>query len=172
MSLLPYMVDDLQDVPKIRPDMGWELQRCDWLHTPFHHLFNSLHPFGHTNRGYNKKSYIGKDGFQVCLDVKHFVPDDITVQVVDNFIIIDAQHEEKQDDHGYIFRHFQRRYRLPKEFNSEDVVSKISSDGILTVSAPRATEGSNIRLLQIQHIGPVRLNSVDKAEVAAANGVK
>lgn len=166
------MVDDLQDVPKIRPDMGWELQRSHWLHAPFHHFLNSLQPFGDMNHSYKKKTFVGKDGFQVCLDVKHFTPDDITVKVVDDSIIIDAQHEEKQDDHGYIFRHFQRRYPLPKGFNSEDVVSNISSDGILTVSAPRASERSKVRLLQIQHIGPVRLNSIDKTEVANANGVK
>ncbi|KAJ6640738.1 Protein lethal(2)essential for life, partial [Pseudolycoriella hygida] len=48
------------------------------------------------------KSTIGKDGFQVCLDVQQFAPNEISVKTVDNDIVVEAKHEERQDEHGYI----------------------------------------------------------------------
>lgn len=110
------------------------------------------------------KSSIGKDGFQVSMDVQQFAPNEITVKTVDNTIVVEASHEERQDEHGYISRQFKRRYTLPKGFNVKDVVTQLSSDGILTVKAPpeKTVDQGNVRVLQIQQTGPARLNSGNK----------
>jgi len=111
------------------------------------------------------KSTIGKDGFQVCLDVQQFAPNEISVKTVDNSIIVEAKHEERQDEHGYVSRQFARRYTLPEGFNIKDVVTQLSSDGILTIKAPpepKALEKENVRVLQIQQTGPARLNTANK----------
>jgi len=111
------------------------------------------------------KTTIGKDGFQVSVDVQQFAPNEITVKTVDNTIVVEAKHEERQDEHGYISRQFTRRYALPKGFNIKDVVTQLSSDGILTVKAPpeaKALDQGNVRVLQIQQTGPARLNSGNK----------
>ncbi|XP_037045375.1 heat shock protein 27-like [Bradysia coprophila] len=111
------------------------------------------------------KSSIGKDGFQVCMDVQQFAPNEISVKTVDNTIVVEAKHEERQDEHGYISRQFKRRYALPKGFNIKDVVTQLSSDGILTIKAPpevKAVDEGNVRVLQIQQTGPARLNSGNK----------
>lgn len=116
--------------------------------------------------GLEKKSQIGKDGWQVCLDVHHFAPNEISVKTAENFIIVEAKHEEREDEHGYISRQFCRRYQLPEGFKADEVVSTISSDGILTVRAPPiapAVEGPKVRHVQIQQTGPARL-SVNKNE--------
>ncbi|XP_055297200.1 heat shock protein 23-like [Sitodiplosis mosellana] len=108
----------------------------------------------------SSKSFVGKDGFQVSLDVQYFQPNEINVRTENNQVVVNAKHEEKRDDHGYISREFTRRYVLPEGFKSEDVTSTLSSDGVLTVKAPRrdpAVEG-NVRLVQIQQTGPARLN--------------
>jgi len=111
------------------------------------------------------KSSIGKDGFQVCMDVQQFAPNEISVKTVDNSIVVEAKHEERQDEHGYISREFKRRYTLPKGFNINDVATQLSSDGILTIKAPpkaKALGDGNVRVLQIQQTGPARLNSGNK----------
>lgn len=74
---------------------------------------------------------------QVILDVQQFSPDEITVKTVDNHVIVEAKHEEKQDEHGYISRHFVRRYVLPPSHDLANVTSTLSSDGVLTITAPK-----------------------------------
>jgi len=114
------------------------------------------------------RSIIGKDGFQVCLDVQLFAPNEVTVKTINkNTIIVDAQHEERQDDHGYISRQFSRRYTLPDDFNIKDVISQLSSDGILTIKAPPPSKSleDGFRVLQIQQTGPARLTVGNKEEV-------
>lgn len=108
----------------------------------------------------NNRIHIGKDGFDLKLDVQHFEPEEINVKTVDNSIIVEAKHEEKKDsDSSYISRQFVRRYELPKEFNPEQVVSSLSSDGILSIKCPKsnALEGAKVREIQIQPTGPARL---------------
>lgn len=106
-------------------------------------------------------STIGKDGFQVCVDVQQFLPNEITVKTVDNSVVIEAKHEEKEDNQGYVSRHFVRRYTLPEGFDAQQVVSSLSSDGVLTVKAPPPTpkeiQGQE-RVVQIQQTGPVHLS--------------
>ncbi|XP_055533232.1 protein lethal(2)essential for life-like [Wyeomyia smithii] len=86
-----------------------------------------------------------KDGFQVSVDVTQFTPEEISVKLADNLITIEGKHEEKQDEHGFVSRHFVRKYRLPEGHDAERMVSSLSPDGVLTVKAPRlalpGTEG-------------------------------
>lgn len=78
------------------------------------------------------------DKFQANLDVQQFKPEEITVKVSgENTVTIEGKHEEKQDEHGQIYRHFIRKYILPKGCDINKVESKLSSDGVLTVTAPR-----------------------------------
>lgn len=111
--------------------------------------------------GGTKGSVFGKDGFQVCLDVQQFKPNEVSVKVQDNVVVVEGKHEERQDEHGYISRQFSRKYVLPKEVDANQLVSSLSSDGILTVKAPKIkpSEGGNERSIQIQQTGPAR-NSI------------
>jgi crystallin alpha B len=69
--------------------------------------------------------------------VQQFSPDEITVKTVDNDVIVEAKHEEKKDEHGFISRHFVRRYVLPMSHDAIGVTSSLSSDGVLTITAPK-----------------------------------
>lgn len=85
---------------------------------------------------------VEKDRFVICVDVKHFSPEEISVNVSGDFITIHAKHEERQDDHGFVAREFLRRYKLPEGVASRGVfTSSLSWDGVLTVSAPRPFSG-------------------------------
>ncbi|XP_053676614.1 protein lethal(2)essential for life [Anopheles nili] len=80
---------------------------------------------------------LDKDRFQIILDVQQFTPEEITVKMSDRSIVVEGKHEEKQDEHGFVSRHFTRRYMLPSGHDPNDVVSTLSSDGVLTVTAPK-----------------------------------
>lgn len=114
-------------------------------------------------------SAVGKDGFQVCLDVQQFKPSEVSVKVIDNAVVIEGKHEERQDEHGYIARHFTRKYLLPKEVDAAQLASTLSSDGILTVKAPltKPAVESNERVIQVQQTGPAR-NSVKENQTEQA----
>lgn len=93
-----------------------------------------------------------KNMFKVNLDVQQFKPEEISVKVVDDFLVIDARHEERQDSHGYISRHFTRRYKVPSDVDIDAVKSKLSSDGVLTLEAPKkVVQGTGERSIPIVH---------------------
>lgn len=106
-----------------------------------------------------------KDKFQVNLDIQHFAPEEISVKTADGFIVVEGKHEEKQDEHGFISRQFVRRYALPEGCNPDTVESRLSSDGVLTITAPRQAPAlKNERSVPIKQTGPVRKEIKDGNE--------
>ncbi|PAV78002.1 hypothetical protein WR25_00895 [Diploscapter pachys] len=91
------------------------------------------------------------DSFQATLDVSLFAPEDLKVSVIGNFIVVEAKHDEKQDDFGFIERHFVRKFNLPKGVNPEAVTSNLTADGALTIEAlPPKKEASPSRTIPIK----------------------
>ena len=92
------------------------------------------------------------------MDVAHFEPHEVSVKALtDGSIVIEARHEEKQDEHGYISRQFSRKYLLPKDVESEKLSSSLTADGILTVTAPKkqptaTTDSSGAKTIPITRI--------------------
>lgn len=128
----------------------------------------------------NKVHDTFKDGFQVSVDVQQFKPSEIIVKTVDNMVVIEGKHEEREDDHGIISRHFVRRCPLPEGYDPNDVTSSLSSDGILTVKAPKPPKKdaqAKERIIQIEHTGPSDKSEEDgiadksKKKRKQANGV-
>lgn len=106
-----------------------------------------------------------KDKFQINLDVQHFGPEEITVKTSDGYVVVEAKHEEKQDEHGFVSRQFVRKYALPDGAESENIVSELSSDGILTITAPRKViDDKGERIVPITKTGPVRKEPKEKPE--------
>jgi len=131
-------------------------------------VFPSTHPFRRCPAGYYRhwrstaaKNDAGstvradKDKFHVDLDVQQFTPEEITVKTTgNNTITVEGKHEEKQDEHGFISRQFLRRYVLPEGHDASNVVSNLSSDGVLSISAPRVDQVNNEhRPIPIQQTG-------------------
>lgn len=108
---------------------------------------------------------IDKDKFHINLDVQHFAPEEITVKTADGYVVIEAKHEEKKDEHGFVSRQFVRKYALPEGTESEDVVSQLSSDGVLIISAPRKEiDAKGERVVPITKTGPLRADSGEKSK--------
>lgn len=107
-----------------------------------------------------------QDGFEVKLDVQQFTPEEVTVKTVDKFVVIEGKHEEKQDEHGYITRHFTRKYLLPEWVKTDGVQCNLSSDGVLTVTAPKVEALTDAK----EKVLPINLTG--KPAIAAATGKK
>ncbi|XP_044263854.1 protein lethal(2)essential for life [Tribolium madens] len=175
MSMVPLLFRDWwddEDFHFSRPSrlldqqFGLGLRRDDLLNTfsslPRSSLFrNYVRPWRSTalqRQDSGSTIQQDKDKFQVILDVQQFAPNEITVKTNGNSIIVEGKHEEKQDEHGFISRHFVRRYLLPQEHDINDVVSTLSSDGILTVSAPKKSlqQPAGDRVVPITQTGPAK----------------
>lgn len=127
-------------------------------HHPFLKSFNKRHGCGVST------VQADKDKFQVTLDVSQFTPEEVDVKVVDQKIVVEAKHDEKRDEHGWISRQFVRKYIVPSQCDVDQVESHLSSDGILSISAPRKQplqSESNERVIKIQYMSEPALTSQD-----------
>ncbi|XP_053619108.1 protein lethal(2)essential for life-like [Plodia interpunctella] len=173
MSLIPFLLDYELDRPRrvLDQHFGLGLSPDDLLtmvapgslvnreyYRPWRHLAAAARDVGSSIKA-------DKDKFQINLDVQHFSPDEISVKTADGYIVVEGKHEEKKDQHGYVSRQFTRRYALPEGCTPETVESRLSSDGVLSVIAPRkvppAVEGE--RKVTITQTGPVRKEVKDQA---------
>merc|ERR1711962_1330407 len=68
---------------------------------------------------------------EVSLDTAQYRSDELKITV-------EGRHEEKAEDGSkMVSRSFSRKYTLPKDAKPEDVVSNLSSDGVLVITAPK-----------------------------------
>ncbi|XP_026760324.1 protein lethal(2)essential for life-like [Galleria mellonella] len=168
MSLLPFFVGYEQPHRLIDQNFGLSLTPDDLLtavvspmmsrdyYRPWRQMAAAVRDVGSTIKS-------DKEKFQVNLDVQHFAPEEITVKTADGYVVIEGKHEEKKDEHGYISRQFTRRYALPDGCNPETVESRLSSDGVLTVIAPKVAPAlKNERAVPISQTGPVRKEVKDQ----------
>ncbi|XP_067001674.2 alpha-crystallin B chain-like [Anabrus simplex] len=144
MSLAPYVLNDfLGDWDVFRPrslfdqNFGLGLFDEDVLFPRRNPMY--LRPWRRMtarDSGVSSIQY-DKDGFKANIDVKQFKPEEIVVKTVGDSVLVEGKHEERPDEHGFISREFRRRYKLPKDVDPNTVASKLSSDGILSIEAPR-----------------------------------
>jgi len=113
------------------------------------------------------------DQFEVKVDVQQFAPEELTVKMVDNFMVIEGKHEEKKDEHGYISRQFVRRYTIPPDVKQDEINCDLSSDGVLILSAPRHVEQpkSAERQLPINFTGQPAINDTAEESKKVAKGI-
>nr|AWT57936.1 heat shock protein 21.7c [Chilo suppressalis]AWT57938.1 heat shock protein 21.7c [Chilo suppressalis] len=171
MALIPYLLDELR--PRRVRDQLFGLDLADELLTdvfdrPKIQLRQYVRPWRNLSalaRDVGSTIKSDKDKFQVNIDVQHFDPEEISVKTADGYVVVEGKHEERKDEHGFISRQFKRRYALPEGCNPETVESRLSSDGVLTVVAPKATAGlKDERAVPITHTGPVRRKAQDEEQ--------
>ncbi|KAF7268271.1 hypothetical protein GWI33_018543 [Rhynchophorus ferrugineus] len=82
-----------------------------------------------------------RDKFEAKVDVKEFKPEELTVKLTEkNTVTVEGKHCEKKDDNSSEFRHFIRKYVVPKDCDIDQVTSKLSSNGILSITVPKKKE--------------------------------
>eukprot|EP00090_Calanus_glacialis_P029881 TRINITY_DN4803_c0_g1_i2.p1 TRINITY_DN4803_c0_g1~~TRINITY_DN4803_c0_g1_i2.p1 ORF type:complete len:206 (-),score=60.62 TRINITY_DN4803_c0_g1_i2:96-683(-) len=99
------------------------------------------------------------DKFEVALDCTGYRPEELKVSTLpDNVIVVEGRHEEKQeqgaqgkDSKSSVVQQFSRKYSLPAGCDPQNVVSNLSRDGVLIVTAPKmaalAGEGMSVPIL-------------------------
>merc|ERR1711902_417371 len=76
---------------------------------------------------------------EVSVDTSQYRPEELKVSVDRGVVTVEGKHEEKANDGStMVSRMFSKKYTLPSDAKEEDVVSKLSSDGILIVTAPKS----------------------------------
>lgn len=93
--------------------------------------------------------------FQISLDVQQFKPEELSVRVVGDFIVVEGNHEERVDEHGLVSRQFTRRYHLPDNIDIDAIKSTMSSDNVLQLTIPKKVlDKKNIVNIPISKINP------------------
>uniref|UniRef100_A0A0K0FAS1 Protein lethal(2)essential for life (inferred by orthology to a D. melanogaster protein) n=1 Tax=Strongyloides venezuelensis TaxID=75913 RepID=A0A0K0FAS1_STRVS len=95
-----------------------------------------------------------KDGdLSIKMDVTHFGPNELKVDVIDRCLIVQGNHGERNDNYGSIQRMFVRKYILPNGIKENDVICELTRDGFLTIKAKnqKATEGNKIKNILITY---------------------
>ena len=80
----------------------------------------------------DKLAHMDKEGYHLYVDVKDYEEDEISVRTIDETIIVEGK-QKKRPGSNALPRHFVRHFKLPENFDSEDVFSAISDDGILEI---------------------------------------
>lgn len=147
MSILPYLLEQLSRPTMYDQHFGLGLFDDDLVYEPRHHRYNHfpilMGQYPRSSRlssaSQSGLSHVQNDNnnFKVNLDVQQFKPNEVSVKVEDGFVVVCGKHEERSDEHGFISRQFTRRYKLPDNVDVAAITSTLSSDGILSVGAPK-----------------------------------
>lgn len=104
--------------------------------------------------------------FKIEINVKEFIPEEINVRVVDDSVIVEAKHDEKPDESGFVSRQLIRRFPIPGGYNVDLVTSSLTAQGILKVEVPKKyLGGSSVRRIPVIRIGSSEIPSNSNASL-------
>ena len=76
---------------------------------------------------------------EVRIDASEYKPEELKVSVQSGRLLVEGKHEEKKEDgSAFIKKSFSRSYTLPKEAQADQMVSNLSSDGVLVITTPKS----------------------------------
>lgn len=166
MSIVPYILNDFMRPSRLNDQQFGLTIRNDDFWLPYTIATDQQRPSSRSQyyrpwrtsaaeRDAGSVVNLSRNAFEINLDVQHFNRDEITVKVNDDgFVIVEASHAEKEDEHGFISRHFVRKYLLPPGTNTNQLISSLSSDGVLKIAAPRLDDNSvGERIIPIEQTG-------------------
>ncbi|CAN7978973.1 unnamed protein product [Ixodes persulcatus] len=106
------------------------------------------------------------DNFALRLDVRGFVPEEISVKTVGNSVEVHARHEEKDPEgRGFVMREFRRKYTLPDDVDPKSVTSQLTGRGLLAVEAPR----KNVETTSVSDTVPISVEHTSSNDVPSTS---
>merc|ERR1711971_263682 len=76
---------------------------------------------------------------EVRIDASEYKPEELKVSVQSGRLLVEGKHEERREDgSAYVQKRFSRRYTLPKQAQADQMVSKLSSEGVLVITTPKS----------------------------------
>merc|ERR1711999_7814 len=110
----------------------------DWM-VPSRNLDNQFKEFRSL---FNKeKAKVEEDNtrMEVRIDASEYKPEELKVSVQSGRLLVEGKHEErKEDGSAYVKKSFSRSYTLPKEAQADQMVSNLSSQGVLVITTPKS----------------------------------
>uniref|UniRef100_A0A0N5AG80 SHSP domain-containing protein n=1 Tax=Syphacia muris TaxID=451379 RepID=A0A0N5AG80_9BILA len=101
----------------------------------------------------------------VSLNVSQFRPDELSVNVRGNTLIVEGHHAERsEDDMSKVERHFIRKYDLPEYIKDSDVQPQLQEDGTLKITFSKEEPEEDSKNIPIQ-VDPNWKPSASKALV-------
>merc|ERR1719203_440890 len=77
---------------------------------------------------------------ELRINASDYKPEELKVSVQSGRLLVEGKHEEKKEDgSAYVQRCFSRSYTLPKEAQADQMVSHLSSEGVLLITTPKST---------------------------------
>jgi len=92
----------------------------------------------------------GTRKFRLAFNLEGFEPEEVKIKTNNGMITITAK-TEKKDENTYSLREFSQSYSLPSDVKLDDLQSKFTDDGILTIEAPLPKAEPRERFIQIEH---------------------
>jgi len=102
---------------------------------------------GKNEAAHNLQVSCSNDKFMIQLELPGFLPEDFSLKTKDNVILLEALHEGKADGES-TSRKFVKEFKVPEGVVQDQLQSSYSSEGILTIHAPRkinAPEGAEVQ---------------------------
>ncbi|XP_015795935.1 alpha-crystallin A chain [Tetranychus urticae] len=143
MSLVPRLIDAIMGEPLddlypviVHPSRRGPYPRRAWgqMNSAYNELTDLTSQF---NRNVISAQRNSIDRFEVNLDCGHFRPEEITVKLVGDSLVVEGKHEERNDPYGYVAREFKRRFVVPNDIDKDKFESQLGIDGVLKIKAPR-----------------------------------
>ena len=76
---------------------------------------------------------------EVRIDASEYKPEELKVSVESGRLLVEGKHEEKKEDgSAFVQKSFSRSYTLPKEAQVDQMVSNLSSQGVLVITTPKS----------------------------------
>merc|ERR1712141_553809 len=114
-------------------DDGWMTpNRSQMLQNPFKE-FNSMFN--------EEQTKVDEDDvkMELRINASDYKPEELKVSVQSGRLLVEGKHEEKKEDgSAYVLKSFSRSFTLPKEAEADKIVSNLSSEGVLVVTAPKS----------------------------------
>merc|ERR1712206_34187 len=74
---------------------------------------------------------------EVRINASEYKPEELKVSVQSGTLLVEGKHEAKKEDgSAYVKKSFSRSYTLPKEAQADQMVSNLSSEGVLVITTP------------------------------------
>jgi len=86
---------------------------------------------------HNLQVSCSNDKFMIQLELPGFLPEDFSLKTKDDIILLEACHEGKACEGESTSRKFTKELKVPEGVCKDQLQSTYSSEGILTISAPR-----------------------------------
>lgn len=100
-------------------------------------VFHTMPPFDELMEGLRVSKIVNEEHqFSVDLKINFFDPESLSVEVIDNRLVISGRYEEMKSPEAVMSREFQRVYVIPEGIEHEKVTSKYVN-GVLTVVVPK-----------------------------------